>query len=351
MSSLQHCHGANSHILLKENKMKTQIILLATLLSPFTILGTTWGQIPPSQPPSAKVGIPSSPQTPRILHFSTPDASDFVLLSTGKSPVDKEAVRARQEADAEGYQAVRAGEAHFKAGRIKEAIAAYKNALSITPTDSLAYQRLAEADMACGKLEEASQNFHKILVEGFGPGIPSGVSGNQEVWAEYALVLVKTKRHADALRAYNRAALIADYEIDQNDPSKLNAHLTVMFPEIVTGDARLDQVQYTPERLQALTDILLAHTLSGFRSYKEIKAYAQEAVKMYPDSAAVQYYLGNALSGSYYGYLDSSAKDKPAALAACEEDKKGEAAAYKKAADLGDDKTKAAAKERAAMIR
>ena len=111
--------------------------------------------------------------------------------------------------------------------------------------------------MACGKLEEASQNFHKILVEGFGPGIPSGVSGNQEVWAEYALVLVKTKRHADALRAYNRAALIADYEIDQNDPSKLNAHLTVMFPEIVTGDARLDQVQYTPERLQALTDILL----------------------------------------------------------------------------------------------
>ena len=325
--------------------MKTHTILLMTLLSSFATLSTAWGQAPP-QP--AKTNA-AQPQAPHIIHFSTPDASDFILDSTGKSAVDKEAVKAREERDAEAYQAILEGEALFRAGKMQEAIASYNNALAIVPTDGLAYQRLAEADIVLGKLDEASQNFHKILVEGFGPHISTGVAGNQDVWAEYALVLLETKHEADALQAYNHAALIADYEIDQHDPSKLVPHLPVMFPEVAMSPDSPGQVQYTPECLLALVKTLHAYDEMSSGSNKEAIAYAKEAAKLYPNSAAVQYYLGEALSRSYYVYLDSAPKDKAAALAACQEDKKAVAPAYKKAAELGDDRTTAAAKERLAV--
>lgn len=241
------------------------------------------------------------------------------------------------------------GEALLKAGNTQLAIDSYKAALDITPTDGLAYQRLAEAYMVAGKLEEASQAFHKVLIEGFGPGVGSGVGGNADIWEEYAVVLVKTHQAAEAVQMYNHGASMLDYEDSQNNGGK--PFLKVLFPEVVMGDARPDQVPYTPEHLQALADILLAYQQEGFWSYKEIKAHAQEAARLYPDSAPVQYYLGKALSGSYYAVLDSPAKDKAAARAAYEEDKKGEAAAYQKAAELGDEATVVEAKKRLSVPR
>ena len=232
---------------------------------------------------------------------------------------------------------------HFKSGDTQTAITFYKSALDIQPNNGLAYQRLAEADAASGKLEEASQAFHKVLAENFG----GGVGGNAEVWAEYALVLVKTHKAAEAVQTYNHAASMLNYEDSENHGGK--PFLKVLFPEVVMENPALGQVQYTPERLQALADVLLAYNMEGFWSYKEIKAHAQEAARLYRDSAAVQYYVGQALSGSRYAVLDSPAKDKPAALAAYEEDKKAEAAAYKKAAELGDAATAAAARERLTM--
>lgn len=334
--------------------MRAQTVSLITLLTCVVILNAAWGQTP-SPLPLAKPST-AQPQVPHPIHLTTSDDNEFVPLSTGKSPLDKAAVKAREERDAEAYRIVLDGEASFKAGKIQEAIASYNDALAINPTDEIAYQHLAEADVACGKLDEARQNFRKILVDGIvveggGATFRNSPGGNQDAWAEYALVLLKTKHEAEALSAYNKAAFIADYERDQHDQNKLIPHIPVLFPEVVLKDASPGQVAYTPERLQALADVVLTWTQKGFWSYKEIKAHAEEAVKLYPDSAVVQYYVGDALSGSYCAIIDSPVKDKPAAEVAYQEDKKGEAAAYKKAAETGDDRTVAAAKNRLTTLR
>ena len=95
---------------------------------------------------------------------------------------------------------------------------------------------------------------------------------------------------------------------------------------------------YTPGHLQALADTVLAYQQGGFWSAEKIVAQTQAAAKLYPDSAVIQYYLGEALAGTYYHTVEHPAQDKVAMTAA-----------YKKAVELGDDKTVAAAKERLSM--
>ena len=252
---------------------------------------------------------------------------------------------ASREAGNKAYDAILHGEDLLKSGHVSGAVAEFQHALDYVPTDGLAYQRLAEAYITLGKSSLASQAFHKALIEDAG----SGIGGNADVWAEYALMLAKTNQPVEAIQMYNHAAYLLDYEDSQYHNGQPT--LKVLFPEVVMGDSLPGQVAYTPERLQALADALLAHTQQGFWSYKEIKAHAEEAVKLYPDSAPVQYYLGEALYGSYYAVLDSSVKDKAAARAAFQEDKKGEVEAYQKAAELGDDATVAAAKEQLKRLR
>ena len=262
----------------------------------------------------------------------------------GSTPVSRAAEAAMEAAKSEKWLAdIAHGEALMKAGDMNGAIDAFQQMIASKPDDGLAYRRMAEAYAASGKLPEASQTFHKFLVEGFGPGTNGGVVDTADEWTEYALVLVKTNQPVEAAQMYNHAAYLLDYEDSENHGGK--PALKVLFPEIVLGNALPEQVPYTPEHLQALADSLLAYKQQGFWSYKEIKAYAQEAAKLYPDSAPVQYYLGQVLSGSRYAVLDSPAKDKAAAQAAYEEDKKGEVAAYQKAVELGDEATAAEAKK------
>ena len=232
------------------------------------------------------------------------------------------------EADEEANDAIVQGHALLKSGRITDAIAEFQSALEFVPNDGGAYQGLAEAYTAAGRLNEASQALHKVLVEGFGPGVSRGVGGSADIWAEYALVLVKTHQPAEAVQMYNHAASMLDYQDSQDNGGK--PHLKVLFPEIVSGDALPGQVQYTPEHLQALVDALLAYQQQGFWSDKEVLAHAEEAVKLYPDSPVTHYYQGEVLFTK---------------------DHAGAKAAYQKAADLGDEATAAAAKEKLTMMR
>lgn len=274
---------------------------------------------------------------------NAPSVSQLPLLGGGSSR-NKGRNHTVDEASEKSNDARLQGEALLKEGNTQLAIDSYKAALDITPTNGLAYQRLAEAYAATGKLEEASQAFHKVLVEGFGPGIGSGIGGSADIWAEYALVLVKTNHPTEATQMYNHGASMQDYEDSKNNGGK--PFLKVLFPEVVLGNSLPEQVQYTPEHLQALADALLSYEEKGFGSNKEAIAHMQEAVKLYPDSAVVQYYLGETLPCRYYVVLYSPVKDKKALWAGYEEDKKAMVAAYQKAAELGDDATVAAAKER-----
>ena len=251
-----------------------------------------------------------------------------MLVSTGKPAVDKAAVKAREEIDTVSYQAVSNGEAYFKAGNPQAAIVSYKAALDISPDDGLAYRRLAEAYVALGKLNEASLAFHKFLVEGFGPGNGNGgVVDTADEWAEYALVLVRTGKSAEAVQMYNEGAFMLDYEGSRQNGGK--PYLKVLLPEVVMENALPNQVQYTPEHLQALADTLLAHEERGFGSIKEAIVHMQEAVKLYSNSPVTHYYLGEmSVSGSPQ-----------------------EKAEYQKAIELGDDQTIVAAKERLSVRR
>ncbi len=318
------------------------ITATAAAVSALSTFAGTLAQTPSPQ----HSGKPSATQRkPAGIHILSGAAADNVVLESTGKPVDKAAIKAREEREAAADQTVSEGEAYLKAGNIQAAIISYKAALDISPTDGLAYRRLAEAYSTTGKADEASRAFHKFLVEGFGPGNGNGgVGDTADEWAEYALVLVKTGQSAEAIRCYNHAASLLDFEGSKDNGGK--PALKVLFPEIVLGDALPEQVEYTPERLQALADTALAHEEMGFGSNKETIAHMKEASKLYPDSAAVQYYLGEALSRSYYVFLDSSPKDKAATWAAYQEDKKATAVAYKKAAELGNDATIAAAKER-----
>ncbi len=302
------------------------IVATGATLSVLAALTGASAQTPPppqSGKPSAAQRLPEG-----VEHLSGAAADDAVLVSTGKTGIDKAAVKAREERDVAASQTVSEGEAYFKAGNTHSAIDSYKAALDIRPDDGLAYRRLAEAYTATGKLDEASRAFHKFLVEGFGPGNGNGgVGDTADEWAEYALVLVKTGQSAEAIRCYNHAASLLDFEDSENHGGK--PALKVVFPEIVLGDALPEQVQYTPERLQALADSLLAYKQQGFWSDKEVLTHAQEAAKLYPDSGVTHYYLGEVLP-------PSNPQQK---------------AAYQKAAELGDDRTVAAAKERLGISR
>jgi tetratricopeptide (TPR) repeat protein len=107
--------------------------------------------------------------------------------------------------------------------------------------------------------------------------------------------------------------------------------MKVLLPELAAEPTSPEQVQYTPERLQALADTALAHEEKGFGSDKEAYAHTQEAVKLYPDSPVTHYYRGEVLLGPVH-----SAEAK---------------AEYQKAVELGDDATVAAAKKRIEQFR
>lgn len=220
------------------------------------------------------------------------------------------------------------GEALMKAGDLNGAVDAFQQMIAYDPNDGLAYRRMAEAYAAAGKLPEASRAFHKFLVEGFGPGTNGGVGDDADEWAEYALVLVKTGQPAKAVQCYNHAASLLDFEDSENHGGK--PYLKVLFPEVVTGDMLPVQVSYTPERLEAFADAVLAYEEIGFGSDKEAIAHMQEAVKLYPESPVTHYYQGEVLLRA----------GKP-----------GAKEAYQQAADLGDEATAAAAKERLKVLR
>lgn len=249
------------------------------------------------------------------------------------------------------------GDADARLNNWSRAAASYQDALSLWPDNLEALYGLGQSAAAAGDLPRALRYYRTAVyvpapntlnVYGTVPG--DGFQTNDvKRLMQFALLLNRAGQLQEAVFIYNRAAALMDYE--RGDAQHGQQVVKVLLPELVAEPATPSQVQYTPQRLQALADTALADKEMSFGSNKEAIAHMKEAVKMYPDSAAVQYYLGEALSGSYYVYLDSPVKDKPAAWAAYQEDKKAVAPSYKKAEELGDDKTAMAAKERLDVLR
>jgi len=202
----------------------------------------------------------------------------------------------------------------------------YQQALDLWPNNLNALYGLAKCSQATGDQAKAVA-YYRRAVYSDDPADKGFRENNTSRLMEFAILLNKTGQTAEAIRCYNHAASLLDFEDSENHGGK--PALKVVFPEIVLGDALPEQVQYTPERLQALADSLLAYKQQGFWSDKEVLTHAQEAAKLYPDSGVTHYYLGEVLP-------PSNPQQK---------------AAYQKAAELGDDRTVAAAKERLGISR
>jgi tetratricopeptide (TPR) repeat protein len=224
------------------------------------------------------------------------------------------------------------GEAEMKKGYLSAARSDYEQALSLWPESKNALYDAAECAAAAADYPHALAYYRTAIYSG-DPSVYGTVPGDgfQENdvsrLMQFASVSSRAGQVSEALFVYNRAAHLLDYEDSQYHGGK--PFLKVLLPELAAEPTSPEQVPYTPERLQALADTALAHGEMGFGSLKEATAHMKEAVKLYPDSAVAHYYLGEV--------LPSRTPEQKAA--------------YQKAAELGDERTAAAAKERLAVLR
>lgn len=247
------------------------------------------------------------------------------------SPAAKEHLRQEKLLDDQAFEMVKTGNDLANRGDWQHAQGQYQQALDLSPDSEFSRHLALHGLIACCRaagdtakgLSYSRQTIyvHGSAAEGFYENDTANLM-------QFVLLLNKTKQTAEALQVYNHAAYALNYRDSQDREGK--PYLKALLPELVTGEPLPGQVKFTPEALQAFADTALAHEEMAFGSDKEATAHMQEAVKLFPNSAATQYYLGEALLGKN----DAGAK-----------------AAYRKAAELGDDKIVAATKERLTMIR
>ena len=283
---------------------------------------------PPLAPQQAKVA-PATSDHAKAMAVAT---SVPLLSSPLLSPAAKAQLQNEQAREDEAYPLVKLGDGAAKIGDWPVAENDYRQALETSPAHGLGCQLALYGLIACCRatgdttkgLEYSRQAIyrHGSAAEGFS-------ENDAEKLMPFALLLNKTGQSAEAMSVYNHAAYLLDYEDSQYHGGQPT--LKVLLPEIALSNARPDQVQYTPEHLQALADTALAHEEIGLENDQKAIAHMKEAVKLFPDSATVQYYRGEVLLGPA-----NSAEAK---------------AAYQKATELGDDRTAAAAKERLAALR
>lgn len=218
-----------------------------------------------------------------------------------------------------------AGDEAAKLGNWQIAASHYQDALDLWPDTPLALYGSAKCAEAAGNLD-AAIGFYRAAVYSHNPAVYGTTPGdgwgtnNVEKMMDFVLTLIQAHQDAEAQKVYKRAAYVLNYQ-DSKFTGK--PFLRVLLPEFGTSAG---QVVYTPQRLRAIADTALAHEEKGFGRHEEAIAHMREAVRLYPNSPVTQYYLGEALLGPAH---DSEAK-----------------AAYQKAAELGDERTIAAVKER-----
>lgn len=227
---------------------------------------------------------------------------------------------------AESDNCCQEGEAHAKKGNWLAAIGDYQRALSLCSGSKKALYGAAECVAALGDMVKAI-NYSRQAIYRDG-AITAGFSENDtKKLMHFALLLNKAGQAAEAVSVYNHAAYALDYQDSQYNAGK--PYLKALLPELVAERTLPTQERYTPERLQALAETAIAHEEMAFGSNKAALAHLRDAVNLYPDSPVTNYYLGEGLLRI----------DDP-----------GAKAAYQKAAQLGDDQTVAAAKERISSL-
>lgn len=249
----------------------------------------------PAVPGMTDISDDSGQPVPLLGHISRP-----------RGVLDPRLVAAGQNAN----EAITRGEALHRQGKTEAALSAFKNAMQYIPNDPLALERIAETYASAGRVVEADRTYHSLFTEARW----QSVGGSPTVYLGYALVLAKLGHSEPAKKFYDEGAAMLNYM----DGKK---NLKLSLPLFGSG---ADPLPYTPQRLEALAETAIAQGESAFGDEKEALAHLHEAAYLYPDSPIVQFYLGEQLHRMQ---------------------KKGDKAAYAKAAALGDEQVGAAVEE------
>lgn len=208
----------------------------------------------------------------------------------------------------------KAGSLAAAMGNIREAKMDYQQALAACLTDENATLGLARCATAEGDLTAAIA-YYRSAIYGHHE------DDNIDKLTEYVLVLNQAGQGQEAVSLYNHII----------DLCKKGYCVNRM--EIAPQTFRLDGSDYVPARLQAMTHLIRAMNF-GNGDDKRIMSEMRKAVTLAPDASIVYFYKGILLSQA----------DKSGAKAALQQ-------AIDKAAELGDDKTAAAARERLKGLR
>lgn len=302
----------------------TTLILVSATVFP---VNATLAQAKPIQ---GVTQMPETTKTPSKPGYMATTSAPL-LSSPFLSPAAKERLRQKMITEDQAYALVKTGDDLAKSGDWQHAQGQYQQALDLSPNAGLGRQLALYGLIACCRTTgdmAKGLSYSRQAIYHNGSATDGFYENDTAKLTQFALLLNQVGQTVEAVQVYNRAAHSLDYRDSAYNGGK--PYLDVLLPEVAMGNSMPGQVKYTPEHLQALADTLLAYTQGGFWTEEEVMAHIQEAVKLYPESPVTHYYLGGIIS----------AKDRA-----------GAKAAYQKAAELGDDKTVAAAKERLTMMR
>ena len=281
-----------------------------TTLSFITVLGLSYAL--GSTPLWAQDASQPAEPTDEIRSESVWRSPEYVTRSRFPYRKDPKVEEARRKALAAQTQ----GKLLLKAGKPKEAITALQESLGYDRINGLAFQLLAEAYTATGQLDKAVDTYRTVMYNRIAPGVGNNQCNNINVVMDFALVLLRTNNIEEAITWHNHGA---DLMNPKGNNTQGNPYTKIRFPRF-GKNADAGEIAYTPQRLQALAYVALAKAEWNMGQEPAALGHFREAMRLYPESPVPHFFLGEVLP-----WRDDSK------------------AAYARAAQLGDDKVKAAA--------
>ncbi len=187
----------------------------------------------------------------------------------------------------------------------------YQQALAVWQDNSAALYGMGQCADAAGDTASAVRYYRTATYADNSPHSRDNTQTNDPArLMEFALLLSKDGQEQEALVVYRRAAGLLNYMDGKQ-------HLDVLLPDFHPGGWA-----YTPQRMQAMAYVGHAHEKEGFDN-KLAAAELEKAIALAPDSPVPYFYKGRRLVGR-------GGKSRETL------------AAFRMAAQLGDDDTKAA---------
>lgn len=209
------------------------------------------------------------------------------------------------------------GNADAKQGDWAQAQKYYQQALTIWPDNSAALYGMGQCADAAGDTANAVRYYRTAT---YSDNAPHTVYNTQTKdvarLMEFTLLLGKAGQEQEALTVYRRAAHLLNYQDAQFNGGK--QYLDVLLPEF---SKKPGEWAYTPQRLAAMAHVGIAYERESL-DHKLAQGELQKAIDLAPDSPVPYFYKGRSLIGRGGRSRETLA-------------------AFRMAAQLGDDDTKA----------